>query len=31
MMRKWTKIRINGTTVTPRDEPVEDTHAGARE
>lgn len=29
MMRKWTKIRINGTTVTPSDKPVEDTHAGA--
>ena len=29
MTRKWTKIRINGTTVTPKHLPVEDTHAGA--
>ena len=25
----WTKIRVNGTTVTPMKEPVTDTHAGA--
>lgn len=29
MTRKWTKIRVNGTTVTPKHLPVEDTHAGA--
>lgn len=29
MTRKWTKIRIHGTTVTPKHLPVEDTHAGA--
>ena len=25
----WTKIRVNGTTVTPKNEPITDTHAGA--
>lgn len=25
----WTKIRVNGTTVTPKDKPITDTHAGA--
>ena len=29
MTRKWTKIRVNGTTVTPLNQPVTDTHAGA--